>query len=62
MGVGIRLLGGTWGALVGKLAADIAFYGPVLTIYEWRLARNRASRQEDRRRRTTSAGITAQDE
>lgn len=51
---GMRLLGPGAGSLAGKLAADILFYGPVLSIYEWRLARGEAVRQEDRRRRTTS--------
>jgi pSer/pThr/pTyr-binding forkhead associated (FHA) protein len=53
MGLGIRLLGTNLGALVGKLASDVVFYGPVLTIYEWRLTRGEALRQTDRRRRTT---------
>jgi hypothetical protein len=55
MGQGMRLLGPGIGALVGKLAADVVFYGPVLSIYEWRLARGEAVRQQDRRRRTTEA-------
>lgn len=55
MGQGMRLLGPGVGALVGKLAADVVFYGPVLSIYEWRLARGEAVRQQDRRRRTTEA-------
>jgi hypothetical protein len=54
MGMGLKWIGGQVGALVGKLAADVAFYGPVLTIYEWRLAEGKA-RVEDRRRRTTAA-------
>jgi hypothetical protein len=53
MGQGMRLLGPGVGSLVGKLAADVVFYGPVLSIYEWRLARGEAARQQDRRRRTT---------
>lgn len=53
MGQGMRLLGPGTGALVGKLLADVVFYGPVLSIYEWRLARGEAVRQQDRRRRTT---------
>jgi hypothetical protein len=51
----MRLLGPGVGSLVGKLAADVLFYGPVLSIYEWRLARGEAVRPEDRRRRTTAA-------
>lgn len=58
MGLGMRYLGTTLGALTGKLAADAAFYGPVLTIYEWRLARGEAARQNDRRRRTTATRLT----
>ncbi len=54
IGQGMRLLGPGMGSLVGKLLADALFYGPVLTIYEWRLARGEAVRQEDRRRRTTA--------
>lgn len=59
IGLGLRLLGGSLGALAGKLVADLAFYGPVLAVYEWRLARQRVARREDHRRRTTSTGITA---
>jgi hypothetical protein len=55
MGLGLRWIGGTMGALAGKLMADVAFYGPVLTIYEWRLARRGAAERGDRRRRTTAA-------
>lgn len=55
MGQGMRLLGPGPGSLVGKLLADVVFYGPVLSIYEWRLARGEAVRQQDRRRRTTEA-------
>jgi len=55
MGLGMRFLGTNLGALVGKLASDVVFYGPVLAIYEWRLARGEAVRQVDRRRRTTAA-------
>jgi hypothetical protein len=58
IGLGITYLGTNLGALAGKLAADAAFYGPVLTIYEWRLARGEAARQEDRRRRTTATRLT----
>jgi len=54
MGLGLRLIGGTLGALVGKVMADLAFYGPVLTVYEWQLARRAAAEQVDRRRITTA--------
>jgi hypothetical protein len=57
MGLGIQFLGSGLGALLGKLAADLAFYGPVLTVYEWRLARGEAARQQDRRRRTTATRL-----
>jgi hypothetical protein len=54
MGLGMRWLGPVRGALAGKIAADAGFYGPVLAVYEWRLARGAATRQADRRRRTTA--------
>ncbi len=54
LAVGINWIGGTLGALAGKLAADLAFYGPVLTVYEWRLARRTAASHADHRRRTTA--------
>lgn len=54
MGLGLRWIGGSLGALVGKLLADLAFYGPVLTAYEWQLARRTAANEVDRRRRTTA--------
>jgi len=57
MALGMRFIGGHLGALAGKLASDVAFYGPVLTIYEWRLARGEAARQDDRRRRTTATRL-----
>lgn len=61
MGLGIRALGTHLGALVGKLASDVVFYGPVLTIYEWRLTRKEAVRQTDRRRRTTATRMVRPD-
>lgn len=59
MALGIRFLGGHLGALAGKLLSDLAFYGPVLTVYEWRLARGEAVRQDDRRRRTTATRLSS---
>ncbi len=56
MAAGLRWLGGKTGALAGKLAADVVFYGPVLSIYEWRLARG-ADRPRDRARRTTATDL-----
>jgi hypothetical protein len=56
LSLGLRLVGGQWGALAGKLAADLVFYGPVLAAYEWRLARTQVvqrAAQDERRRRTT---------
>jgi hypothetical protein len=60
IGLGLRWIGGTAGALAGKVMADVAFYGPVLTAYEWRLARRAAADQIDRRRRTTAAHVPQQ--
>jgi hypothetical protein len=57
IGAGIGLFGGSLGALVGKLGADLAFYGPVLSVYEWRLARNRLDERAERSRRTTAGGV-----
>ncbi len=57
LSVGLRLVGGQWGALLGKLTADVVFYGPVLAAYEWRLARSTGRQQmvhEERLRRTTT--------
>ncbi|HEY7026434.1 MAG TPA: FHA domain-containing protein [Gemmatimonadales bacterium] len=56
MGIGIQFLGGALGAFVGKVGADLAFYGPVLTVYEWRLARTRVDERAERSRRTTAGG------
>jgi len=39
MGVGTRLLGRALGIPLGKLAADVTFYVPVILIYEWRRRR-----------------------
>ena len=57
MALGLELVGGHAGALLGKLAADLLFYGPVLAIYEWRFARDRRGRGSDPRRRTTAVGL-----
>lgn len=58
MALGLELIGGNLGGLIGKLAADVVFYGPVLAIYEWRIARGRARDGKDHRRRTTAVGLT----
>jgi len=36
MATGMRYLGREWGVVAGKFAADILFYIPVITAYEWR--------------------------
>ncbi|MDZ4862683.1 MAG: FHA domain-containing protein [Gemmatimonadota bacterium] len=57
LGLGLQLIGGQLGVLVGKLVADLAFYGPVLAIYEWRMARRAGAASTiplDRERRTTT--------
>jgi len=43
MGLGTRLLGRALGVPLGKLAADVTFYVPVILIYEWRRLRAAAS-------------------
>ena len=50
--------------LIGKIAADLAFYGPVLAMYEWRLAgrQGAASSIEAIRRRTTQATRASSDD
>jgi hypothetical protein len=53
LGLGLRLIGGQAGVLLGKIAADLVFYGPVLATYEWRMAR-RVAAVETRERRTTA--------
>jgi hypothetical protein len=45
MGLGIRLLGPVRGLVLGKLAADILFYVPVILMYE-RRRRSAAARAE----------------
>ncbi|MBK8005861.1 MAG: FHA domain-containing protein [Gemmatimonadetes bacterium] len=54
LGLGVRYVGGSLGALLGKLASDLAFYGPVFVIYEWRLKRSERPAAADPRRRTTA--------
>ena len=39
MGVGTRLVGRMLGVPLGKLAADVTFYVPVILIYDWRRRR-----------------------
>lgn len=54
LGLGVRYVGGGLGALLGKLASDVAFYGPVFFFYEWRLKRGERPAAADPRRRTTA--------
>lgn len=63
LSLGLRLVGGQWGALLGKVAADLVFYGPVLAAYEWRIARTRGARREaqEERRRLTSGQLVVED-
>jgi hypothetical protein len=42
MGLGVRLLGQGTGIVVGKLAADVTFYVPVILTFEARRSRNRS--------------------
>jgi len=44
MGAGTRLLGRALGIPLGKLAADVTFYVPVIITYEWRRRRAAAQR------------------
>jgi FHA domain-containing protein len=43
------------GCAGGEAGLHVAFYGPVLTVYEWRVARNRARVHLDRSLRTTAS-------
>jgi hypothetical protein len=43
MGLGTHWLGRQWGVPLGKIAADITFYVPVIAIYELRRRLKRAS-------------------
>lgn len=57
IGLGLQFIGGQFGVLVGKLVADVAFYGPVLAVYEWRMARRAGAARvapPERERRTTT--------
>jgi len=46
LAVGLRWPGGSLGALTGKLAADLLFYGPVIAAHEWRRAHGTPPPQE----------------
>ena len=43
MGLGVRALGLGLGVVLGKLAADVLFYVPVIVIYEYRQHRRRGA-------------------
>lgn len=61
LALGLRWVGGWPGLLAGKVAADLLFYGPVLSLLHWRDA-NRGPRPpaapvDARHRQTTAAGL-----
>lgn len=57
-GLGLWLLPGWTGALLGKVIADLVFYGPVLSLWHWRLAaRSPIGEDVDRLRATTSVNL-----
>ncbi len=56
LGVGLATLGGIGGVLAGKIAADILFYGPVLSLCHWRFA-GRAPRVTESHRLRPTSGI-----
>lgn len=60
LGLGLAWLGGWAGLLAGKVAADLLFYGPVLSLLHWRDANRsalRAAAADPRRRETTATGL-----
>jgi hypothetical protein len=61
LGLGLKLVHGWLGALLGKLAADLLFYGPVLALFHWRGAGKSGGGdgdgEGDGRRQTTSTGM-----
>lgn len=57
LGVGLSLLGPVAGVLTGKVAADLIFYGPVLTIWHWRRAPRTPPAAELNRLRPTAAVV-----
>jgi hypothetical protein len=55
---GLAILGGAPGVLLGKLFADLLFYGPVLSIWHWRgTLRSPAATEPHRLRPTTSVDL-----
>jgi hypothetical protein len=58
LGAGLATLGGAPGILLGKLLADLLFYGPVLRIWHWRTTpRSPAALPPHRLRPTTAAEL-----
>jgi hypothetical protein len=61
LGLGLWLIGGWLGLLLGKLLADVLFYGPLLALFHWRGSGRPGSRggggDDGRRRQTTGTGI-----
>lgn len=55
LGVGLATIGGVGGVLAGKLAADVLFYGPVLSFCHWRFAGRAPQAAEPHRLRHTTA-------
>jgi pSer/pThr/pTyr-binding forkhead associated (FHA) protein len=55
LGAGLATIGGALGVLVGKLVADILFYGPVLSLCHWRFAGRAPRAAEPHRLRQTMA-------
>lgn len=61
LGLGLIWVGGWGGLLAGKLAADLLFYGPVLSLLHWRNAPRPGGKgrldPENRARITTATGL-----
>lgn len=61
LGIGLTCVGGWLGLLLGKLVADLLFYGPVLALLHWRNAPRRGGRGpidgEGQSRITTATGL-----
>jgi len=60
LGLGLKFAGGWLGALLGKLVADLLFYGPVLALFHWRGSGKTGggdSGDGDVRRQTTATSV-----
>lgn len=55
LGAGLTAIGGAPGVIVGKLVADVLFYGPVLALCHWRLTTRAPTAAEPYRLRNTMA-------